>query len=173
MPHKQRLGGEGVGLDVHIRSCHLEQTTGSDFYILPEQTRLSRTASRLTVGGQKRTHDTSCDKTAKTRASTDRAAPLSLCQWVLSQCRDSTNLIDEAGLANIGVPAQKQGPRVRVNGGQTGQMLTHCEKAKVNVLNFMKKHKQLKAQLSCTLTPGLWPCYCTPTMIIHVTRKHE
>ena len=36
VPHKQRLRGEGVGLDVYIRSCHLEQTTGSDFYILPE-----------------------------------------------------------------------------------------------------------------------------------------
>lgn len=142
MPHKQRLGGEGVGLDVHIRSCHLEQTTGSDFYTLSEQTRLSRTASRLSAV---RRDPTTPHVTRLLRASTDQAAPLSLRKWVLHQCGDSTNLIDEAGLANVGVPTQKQGPRVRVNGGQTGQMLTHCEKAKVNVLNFMKKHKQLKA----------------------------
>lgn len=47
-----------------------------------------------------------------------------------------TNLIDEAGLANIRVPTQNQGPRVWVNSRQSGQMLTHCEKFKLNVLNF-------------------------------------
>lgn len=47
VPHKQRLGGEGIGLDVHIRSRYLEQTTGPDFHILPEPTCLSHTASRL------------------------------------------------------------------------------------------------------------------------------
>lgn len=35
------------------------------------------------------------------------------------------HLVDETGLANVGVTAQKQSPRVGVNGRQTGQMLTH------------------------------------------------
>lgn len=34
-------------------------------------------------------------------------------------------LVDETGLANVGVTAQKQSPRVGINGRQTGQMLTH------------------------------------------------
>lgn len=34
-------------------------------------------------------------------------------------------LVDETGLADVGVTTQKQGPRVGVNGRQTGQMLTH------------------------------------------------
>lgn len=55
-----------------------------------------------------------------------------------------TNLIDETGLADIRVPTQKQGPRVRVNCWQTGQMLTYCEKIKLNVLNFTRKIKKLK-----------------------------
>ena len=57
-----------------------------------------------------------------------------------------TNLIDEAGLANIRVSTQKQGPCIRVNGRQTGQMLTHYEKFTVNVLNFIRKLKKLKAE---------------------------
>ena len=38
-----------------------------------------------------------------------------------------TNLIDEAGLANVRVSTEEQGPRIRVNSWQTGQMLAHCE----------------------------------------------
>lgn len=34
-------------------------------------------------------------------------------------------LVDETGLADVGVTAQEKGPRVGVNGRQTGQMLAH------------------------------------------------
>lgn len=34
-------------------------------------------------------------------------------------------LVDETGLAHVGVTTQKQGPRVWVDAWQTGQMLTH------------------------------------------------
>lgn len=37
----------------------------------------------------------------------------------------NTNLVDEAGLADVGEAADDDGPGVRVNGGKTGQMLPH------------------------------------------------
>lgn len=59
------------------------------------------------------------------------SGPRSLCYH-----QRQTNLIDEAGLANIRVPTQKQGPCIRVNSWQTGQMLTHYEKFKLNVFDY-------------------------------------
>lgn len=37
-------------------------------------------------------------------------------------------LVDETGLADVGVTTQQQGPGVRVNRRQTGQMLTNCRR---------------------------------------------
>lgn len=38
----------------------------------------------------------------------------------------AAHLVDEAGLAYVGVSTQQQGPGVRVDARQTGQMLTNC-----------------------------------------------
>lgn len=52
------------------------------------------------------------------------------------------NLVDEAGLADVRVPTQKQGPGVRVDSWQSGQMLTHCDKR--DELNFRRNTKETK-----------------------------
>lgn len=46
-------------------------------------------------------------------------------------------LVDETGLAHIWITTEKQGPRVGVDGGETGQMLTHWwRSAQLETLNW-------------------------------------
>lgn len=45
--------------------------------------------------------------------------------WRSVNYRTEFYLVDETGLAHVWVTTEKQGPGVGVNGGQTGQMLTH------------------------------------------------
>lgn len=88
MTDKQGLGGEGIGLDVHIGSGHLTQTTGRMLFIF-----FFHNATMITARRQ-RGHV-------------------------------SAYLVDETGLANIGITTKEQGSCVGVDGGQTRQMLTH------------------------------------------------
>ena len=52
-------------------------------------------------------------------------------------------LVDEAGFSHVGVSAQKQRPRVRVDARQTGQMLTHWRGGEMCNYDMLKDRSEL------------------------------